>query len=758
MKKYISYMAFCLLALLTACNTADLVDIPSQGDGRITLSFTTQGDETRGAPTEDTSAEAKVTHIDLFIVKSDGSTQTVKHERLTAPALGTPVMLTSITKKDLQSGTIQIYGVANSTKSDTEMAALITNFNLDNLKRQVERTDYIHLTGSGVEGVPEAFLMWGQAKYSGNTDITVDDSVTGDVALDIELVRAAVKVTINFNRETNSPQLHSFGLPSEFDATSKEVNLSQTITYSKAGSYYLRNMPYKSYFEESFYKGNTNDDYLRKTNEIDYGYYNWTSDKVTVTAYVYSYEWEVSESSFENEPTMIVNLPAVQKDDATTGTYLDNNYYEIPLRMPKTSGNKYDRTDGAENYLQLKRNHHYVINATVNAPGSKSKFEPMEIEHIDYAEYPWRETTVNIGGDGGAKYLTLNTYDFDMRNIETDNSTLKFYSSSPLTNIELLSASYIDKFGQTVQMRNDNDYTNIINKIKATYTNGAITGPITIDSPLPENDAVRSMRFRVTNADGLTQEFTVDQYPAITITNQQAYFSYRLDFESHYTNKKPHSSGNYRASASWSNNRWSYESDSSGNMFASKRAVEGRNGQSSIYYYYWAIPRRSDTYAFYENGSTGGGLNNARIYHVTVNATSKDYTIARPRMTDDGYTDSGVDNSKLVSPSFMIASQLGATLPNKGHDAAEQHCKQYVEVYKDENGKEVHLTGWRLPTAAEIKIITERQYQTNAAVDEVLGGRYYYSASGATLTRQSNDDGTYTRCIRDHFEEVAPKN
>ena len=395
----------------------------------------------------------------------------------------------------------------------------------------------------------------------------------------------------------------------------------------------------------------------------------------------------------------------------------------------------------------------------MNAPGSKSKFEPMEIEHIDYAEYPWRETTVNIGGDGGAKYLTLNTYDFDMRNIEVDNSTLKFYSSSPLTNIELLSASYIDKFGQTVQMRNDNDYTNIINNIEATYTNGAITGPITIDSPLPENDAVRTMRFRVTNEDGLTQEFTVDQYPAITITNQQAFFSYRLDFESHYTNPKPHSSGNYRASASWDSKSksWSYSSGTGGNMFASKRAVKGKNGLSTIYYYYWSWSNRDKKYILYDNGSTGG-LNNARIYHVTVNATSEDYTIARPRMTDDGYTDPGVDNSKLVSPSFMIASQLGATQKGFDLDKAKQHCKQYVEVYLDKNGKEVHLTGWRLPTAAEIKIITERQYQTNAAVDEVLGGRYYHSASGQTLTRQSNDDGTYTRCIRDHFEEVAPKN
>lgn len=746
-------MAFCLLALLTACNTADLVDIPSQGDGRITLSFTTQGDETRGAPTEDTPAEAKVTHIDLFIVKSDGPTQTVKHERLTAPAQGTKVTLTSITKKDLQSGTTTIYGVANSTTSADAMAALTSNFTLENLQKHIEQTDHIHLTGSGIEGVPEAFLMWGQAKYDNATDITVATDATGDVDLNIELVRAAAKVTINFNLETsNNRQLHGFGLPSAsaYDATSKKVDLSQTISYSKAGSYYLRNMPYKSYFANEFYKGNTNDDYLRKTNEIDYGYYNWTSDKVTVTAYVYSYEWAVSDSSFENEPTMIVNLPAVQIDDATTGTYLDNNYYEIPLRMPGKDANG-NYTYDEEDKLQLKRNHHYVINATVNAPGSKSKFEPMEIKNIHYAEYPWTETPINIGGDGGAKYLTLNTYDFDMRNIATDNSTLKFYSSSPLTEIELLSASYIDKYGQTVQMINNSDYNSITTAINATYTNGAITGPITINSPLPENDAIRSMRFRVTNEDGLTQEFTVDQYPVITITNQQAYFSYRLDFETYFTNRVRHSqSGNYRVTASWNSREWSYGSGNSYNMFASKYAVERNNGRSYIYYYY-RNNNRWDT-------DDSAGLDNARIYHVTINATSADYIVARPKMTSDGYTDEGADNAKLVSPSFMIASQLGATLSGYDPEKAKQHCKQYVEVYLNDEGKEVHLTGWRLPTDAEIKIITERQYQQNAAVDEVLSGRYYHSASGSAITRETNDNGTFTRCIRDHFEEVAPKN
>ncbi len=771
-------MAFCLLALLTACNTADLVDIPSQGDGRITLSFTTQGDQTRGAPTDDTPAEAKVTHIDLFIVKADGST-TVKHERLTAPAPGTKVTLTSITKKDLQSGTTTIYGVANSTKSATEMAALATNFDLENLKKEVETTDYIHLTGSGIEGVPETFLMWGQAKYGNATDITVAPDATGDVDLHIELVRAAAKVTINFNRETNSPQLHGFGLPSAYDATSKKITDLSTITYKEAGSYYLRNMPYKSYFAESFYVDNSNkDNYLRKTNEIDYGYYDWQSkNTVTVTAYVYSYEWDLGDSSFENEPTMIVNLPAVQIDDATTGTYLDNNYYEIPLRMPGKDANGSNTYDEG-NKLQLKRNHHYVINATVNAPGSKSKFEPMEIKDIHYAEYPWTETPINIGGDGGAEYLTLNTYDFEMYKTEkgdgsqTDNTTLRFYSSSPISSVTLTEAYYINKFGNKITVNSG---------ISAEATDDtALVGNIAVTSGGDLKNTIRYMTFRVVNEDGVEQTFTVRHFPLVYITNQQGYYSYRSDFYNKNGNNvgRPttyefkgdniyqicYVDGSYYFTTTWNRSPF----------WRSKVAVpitEGNNkGQSYYYYYSW-------------DGNdvemSNNSIQNTRMYHVRLTTTSGDYTLGSPRIADDGITANGVDNAKLVSPSFMIASRLGAVTStninweNNSYNYDEyrevygEHCKQYVETYKrtKANGdtEVVHLDDWRLPTEAELKIIMEIQGtsgQNADAVDYLLNSGYYFSASGRVLNSKMDSQfqgSTAVRCVRDAYDDKTPQ-
>ena len=80
-----------------------------------------------------------------------------------------------------------------------------------------------------------------------------------------------------------------------------------------------------------------------------------------------------------------------------------------------------------------------------------------------------------------------------------------------------------------------------------------------------------------------------------------------------------------------------------------------------------------------------------------------------------------------------------------------RHCKEYAETYVNEKGEVVHLTDWRLPTSAEIGIIVK--FQTKSEVmDVVLGGRYYFCASGTVGTGiTGNNDGYFLRCIRDVY-------
>lgn len=167
-----------------------------------------------------------------------------------------------------------------------------------------------------------------------------------------------------------------------------------------------------------------------------------------------------------------------------------------------------------------------------------------------------------------------------------------------------------------------------------------------------------------------------------------------------------------------------------------------------------------------------GTASNNQMYHVVITSTSGDYQLGRPIMSKD--TDNkdivdpnNLDNDKLVSPSFMLASQLGNSSTISWEDAKNQ-CKNYVEV--GING-EVY-DDWRLPTAAEINIIIKYQTDTNvntkddrAVMDYVLNYEgqsnpdYWVSrsnyfmhipASGeGTLQGGSSDAEHRVRCVRD---------
>jgi hypothetical protein len=143
------------------------------------------------------------------------------------------------------------------------------------------------------------------------------------------------------------------------------------------------------------------------------------------------------------------------------------------------------------------------------------------------------------------------------------------------------------------------------------------------------------------------------------------------------------------------------------------------------------------------------------MYHVHVTATSSKYIVARPRLDALGYTESSPENTQLVSPSFMIASQLGATQsPDGGVAQAKSHCEQYIEVASDGTVYD----DWRLPTAAEIDIIIKHQ-DISDAMAVVLSGPEYYCAyntdsqGNVIYTKATGKSGTHkaVRCIRDAY-------
>ena len=141
--------------------------------------------------------------------------------------------------------------------------------------------------------------------------------------------------------------------------------------------------------------------------------------------------------------------------------------------------------------------------------------------------------------------------------------------------------------------------------------------------------------------------------------------------------------------------------------------------------------------------STQNGLNNNHMYVVQISSTSDDYILGRPTVRNY------LSQDHVVSPAFMIASQLGATQRfNNGADAA-RHCGQYMEVATDGT----HYSGWRLPTKEEINVIIDYQNTIPETMAEVLGGSYYWTLDGSSAYVSSGSEGSannaYTRCIRD---------
>lgn len=183
------------------------------------------------------------------------------------------------------------------------------------------------------------------------------------------------------------------------------------------------------------------------------------------------------------------------------------------------------------------------------------------------------------------------------------------------------------------------------------------------------------------------------------------------------------------------------------------------NQTGSIYYdnnggYYAKFSRGNNQQIRYlgRNGSDGGydwslqDLTNNHMYVIQITATSPNYVLGRPTINENYQS-----KDHVVSPAFMIASQLGAVDPNRfTAGSAAEHCGTYMEVDRDGT----RYVGWRLPTAEEVKVIIQYQSDPNVTADGtmavVLGGANYYTLDGnSQATGVATGSRTYVRCIRD---------
>lgn len=695
--------SFIILALSACVKEMNIPVPPAKDDGNNSIILDIGKDVVPATRAEAGGAEMLVEHLDVLIFEDNGDFRWHERAVLSDGNGSGKIVLGAVRDSFAANERYWVYLVANSTYASSSFEGI----SLNDLRSMTEETLLIFLTGGSSQYAPKTFLMDGVAYPASVSNVPApspvvlyDGVLSNDTELKVELRRAAAKIVVNINK----------GDQVKFAASSES-------------GYYISNMPYST----SVISGINAPAALRTPQR--YGgsdFFKWTEESITVTGYTYAHEWSDA-SAFENEVRLVVNIP-MNYD----GTEYADSYYQIPVSKDKV----------------LERNTYYEVNVTVNAPGAIDPSDPAELKPISYKVLDWTEKTIDIGGnDDRPAYLALNRYELEMDNVEDDNTSISFASSSDVT-IKVDAVYYFDKFGQQ---------KNVANNGVSVSPVGDLNGTLAIHSPIPTNNTVRYIKFTVSNKDGLSKQVTVMQYPLEYITNILGWYSYREDFGG-TTYERP---GNDRIVSAiikdswWSGwNGWEYSNsrNSSGAFFRSKvvtnTVTSGANaGKSDLAYYYWTEGGSKGT-SSYLSARDGG---NARMYHVRITATSGDYVIGRPRITD-GKTDPGEDNAKLVSPSFMIASQLGAVQPTEYLDAAADHCGQYVEVAQ--NG--TVYSDWRLPTEAELTIIMQYQNASDA-MDEVLAAKWYWSASGAVENPDpSNFNGTetnaYIRCIRDAYE------
>lgn len=468
------------------------------------------------------------------------------------------------------------------------------------------------------------------------------------------------------------------------------------------------------------------------------------SGEYTVTTYSYATLW----TDDTNAPAIYLQVPLTA--DGNT----EMNYYKIPVRDPKATG---------EDAKKLNRNTIYTIDANINNKGGSSEIEYITAGKVVYDVLPWSDGgTTDI--DANTSYLMVTPKVVYMKNVDTDMS-VTYKSSSPVT-IVSKKVYYIDNEGNTEEYFEG--YKETINET-VTYTTTEqvwvwdfwpfdghyenrevektekkevqffpyptkmelqnekdgenLGGKIVINSPIPKNRFSKYIVLTLENAEGKQATVKYKQSPLIETQN---FF------------------GDY---SSRSKDGWAYRT-AEGQKVKGQHTYDHSGGYLAKYY------ENGDIKSFRYDTSIDN-LKNNRMYIIQVSSTKDSkYNIAHPNIDKStGYT-----NDEVVSPAFMIASQLGAVKSaNFTQSKAKTHCETYREV-KKENGKQVIYDGWRLPTKTEIQFIVDFQQEsyknnkgeTKQPIKPVLEGANYYTLNNETVaTGVESGDEVFVRCVRD---------
>lgn len=576
-----------------------------------------------------------------------------------------------------------VYSIANA-KEDLQQVN-----SLADLEKKVQTDEDIWKPYSSNKNATKNFLM------TANSDWTVSKKPTQTI--DSKLTRAAAKIVVNL--KINVAGYEVVGEPTW-----------QLLNYNTKTTLFGVNTA-KSIASMS--ETETNEAMAK------------TTDGYQLVTYSYATLWDDNASAPQAKIKVML-----KKGEEKPVDY----YYSIPVRDPKAT-------------KSLDRNYVYTANATVTSLGSSSDITYGDAMNLVYDVQKWtkgEETTINAGNQ---KYLLVSPTFMIMKNQRFDNSTIKFYGSGECK-VETKEIYYYDKNGKK-QSCSGSQYFKASAEYAKDHGELKDKGTIVIgaENSTAVNDfvplSVKYIKIKVT-CDGLEEIVTIKQYPLEYIQGIAGWYSTKDElntYEGYDWFDNPSGKIATTVGIDWKEDQTPHKprkgyADAN---FQAKVCID-----NNIYTYY--DKKKNKNYQA-TTRSNMGEQNNNQMYVVQITSTQQDKTDYKIGHVTNIDPNTKLSQENVVSPAFMLASQLGTVLPFSYGVNASKHCDKYVEVNMD--GKK--YTDWRLPTAAEIGIICK--YQNNKSqnvMSEVLRAYSYWALDGSEVTANKNDSDTgYVRCVRD---------
>lgn len=452
-----------------------------------------------------------------------------------------------------------------------------------------------------------------------------------------------------------------------------------------------------------------------------------TTDGYQLVTYSYATSWNDNASAPQAKIKVML-----RKGEEKPVDY----YYSIPVRDPKTT-------------KSLDRNYVYTAKATVTSLGSSSDITYGEAMNLVYDVQKWtkgEETTINAGDQ---KYLLVSPTFMIMKNQRFDNSTIKFYGSGECK-VETVEIYYYDKNGKK-QSCSGSQYFDASAQYADGHSELKDQGTIVIgDANNPKaNDfvplSVKYIKIKVT-CDGVKDpvDVTIKQYPLEYIQGIAGWYSTKDELNTYQGyDRFGYPSGKIATTVGidWKNDQTPHKTRKgyADDYFQAKVCID-----NNIYTYY--DKKQNQNYQA-TTRSNMGEQNNNQMYVVQITSTQQDQTDYKIGHVTTIDPKTKLSQENVVSPAFMLASQLGTVQPFDDGVDASNHCDKYIEVRTD--GKK--YIDWRLPTAAEIGVIGKYQNNTSQNVmSEVLKAYSYWALNGNQVTANKNGSGSgYVRCVRD---------